>query len=224
MFSRNTNTMRTFLMLTLTVVLFSCQKEELTIVEAETETSFLSDAQLTGLVKSVASHDGSYDDVIDQSSCFSINFPYQIYLNGELLAINGINDLLGIKSEDSVEMVYPFTITFANYLEATIPAEKEFTNFISRCEEGLMYNDRITCVDFSYPVRISVYNTATSNFETLIFNHDKETFTEIELMDAGTLANIQFPIQLQFADGTYRTIESNEQLKIQILELLPICE
>ena len=87
-----------YLLVFTALFLLGCQKEKLEIIEApDEEASFLFDQQLTSLLKSVASHDGSFDDVIDNSSCFSIDLPYQIALNGETHNVNTIDDLLPIK-------------------------------------------------------------------------------------------------------------------------------
>ena len=216
--------MRKLLMLLIVFAVFSCQKEELTITQDESESSFLADRQLTGMVKSVASHDGSFDDIIDRSPCFSINFPYQILLNGYLYEVNSVNDLLPITKHDFVVPIFPLNITFANYLETEVATQEAFNSVIEDCQTGLLYNDRITCVDFNYPVKVAIYNSATSDFETMTFNHDKETFTEIELMTQNTLASINYPITLMLEYGDSRVINSNEELKQLIMSVIPDCE
>ncbi|MEL6811505.1 MAG: hypothetical protein AAFP76_09240 [Bacteroidota bacterium] len=216
--------MKKYWILLLCMGLFSCQKEELTIVEENQESSFLADAQLTRLMQSVTSHDGSFDDIIDQSSCFSINFPYQILLNGESHNVNSVNDLLAISSQDIIEPVFPLTITTGDYVEEPIQSMAVFEEFITRCANGTLYNDRITCIDFTYPVRISVYNTENNDFETIMFTHDKETFTRIDLFESGVLASIDYPIELRVQDTTALNISSNNELKASIMQMVPLCQ
>lgn len=216
--------MRKFLIILSALAFLSCQKEELTITQDESETSFLADRQLTGMVKSVASHDGTFDDLVDQSSCFSINFPYQILLNGYVYDVNSINDLMPLTKYDFIVPIYPFNITFGNYQETEVVTQEGFYTLVDQCNNGGLYDERITCVDFTYPLSVSIYNRATSDFETMTFNHDKETFTEIELFETGTLASINYPITLHLEDGTNRVISSNEELKQEIMLLIPVCE
>ena len=69
------------LMFSLTVF-FSCQKEELSVQEAQIEEQQANalNAQLMGLIQTVASHDGAFDDVIDNSACLALNFHIPVSL------------------------------------------------------------------------------------------------------------------------------------------------
>lgn len=216
--------MKHYLLGCLLIIVCSCQKEELTIVQGNQETSFLADAQLTRLMQSVASHDGSFDDIVDQSHCFSINFPYEILLNGKTHIIQSVDDLLAIDASDTVEPVFPLTITYANYIETEVVTPKIFENNIVQCLNGFLYDEVINCVDFSYPVSISLYYQDNSEYETVVFSNDKETFLGIDLFESGTLATINYPIQVQMIDGSQIDIESNDELKLRILQMIPVCE
>lgn len=215
--------MKKYLFFILTLVAISCQKEELTVVQEQEETSFLADSQLVGLIKSVSSHDGSFDDLVDQSSCFSINFPYELLLNGELVVITSINDLLAIKPMDDVVLVFPIAITTANYIELEVADQATFNNYAFSCATGLMYDDRITCLDFNYPISLSLYNPDEATFKTIIYNHDKETFEGLELFEEGTIATIKFPVSVKMLDGTTINLQSNQELKSRILQMLNVC-
>jgi len=216
--------MKKILLLILGLSILSCQQEELTVIEGQEEASLLDDGQLTGLIKSVSSHDGSYDDIVDSSPCFSIDFPYQIIVNGEQHNVNSISDLAGFKEDDAIEPVFPVDITFANYLQDSINSMNELQDYIDRCASGVMYNDRIVCVDFIYPVELSVYDPVTSDFGVISLQHDKQTFTTIEQMDVGMRVSIRFPLTLQHTDGTSMEISGNGDLKQTILDMLPGCK
>lgn len=216
--------MKKFAFLLIFLLGLSCQKEELTIIDEQEEVSFLEDGQLTNLIKSVASHDGSYDDLVDRSPCFSIDFPYQVIVNGKGYAINSISDLAILNKGDDIMPVFPIEITFANYIEADVPNVEVFQEFIDRCADGSMYNDRITCIDFAYPIDISVFDPVNSDFGIISFEHDKQTFTGVEEMDPLMIASIRFPILLVLDNGTRIQIADNQDLKSSILDLLPGCE
>jgi hypothetical protein len=190
----------------------------------DTFNSFLQDTQLTKLMQAVASHDGSFDDFIDQSSCFSIKFPYEIQFNGETYTVKSENDIFTIDAYDMVKPVFPLTIVFADYIELEVTTPKDFETYKSQCLKGLFYDDGIYCVDLTYPVRISIYNTDNSDYQTVVFNHDKEVFLGIGLFDSGTLASINYPIRVQMIDGTQWVIESDEELKSRILQMIPLCQ
>jgi len=215
--------MKNIVLLALILMTFSCQKEELTVVQNQEDTSFVADTQLMGLIKSVASHDGTFDDLVDQSSCFSINFPYDIFLNGKQMSISSINDLLIIKPYDEVVPVFPITITTANYIDFDIENQTVFNDYAFSCANGLMYDDRITCLDFNYPVTVSLYDRDETSFETITYNHDKETFEGMDLFEEGVIATINFPVTVKMLDGTNAVIQSNAELKSRILQMLNIC-
>jgi hypothetical protein len=216
--------MKNIFLFALILLTAACQKEEFTVVEGQEEASFLADGQLTGLIQSVAAHDGSFDDIVDQSPCFSINFPYQVTFKGTVYTINSVADLSIFKEGDVVEPVFPIEISFANYQKDRIASSQAFTEYIQKCEDGLMYNDRITCVDFVYPIDVSVYDPVNSDFDLISFQHDKQTFTTIDDMDRIMIASIRFPIQLITDNGTRMEIAGNEDLKATILGMLPLCD
>ena len=209
----------------LVCVFASCQKEEFRVVEEEnTETSFLQDRILTQLITSVSSHDGSFDDVVDRSSCFSIQFPYSVYQGDDLIEINSENDLSLLNENATIIPVFPITITLATYDELEVPTETAFNNFIALCADGTMFNDRIVCIDFSYPIAFSMFHPTDSSFETIVLNHDRDVFIEIENFEGTEIVNLQYPISLIYLDGTSASINNNTELKEVIIELLPVCD
>jgi len=197
----------------LVFILCACQKESLTVKETPEETSFLKDAQLVTLMQSVASHDGRFDNAVDKADCFSIDFPYRILLNGASHEINAINDLLIIDPSDTVSPVFPINITFANYVGTTVSSEENLQILIDRCLQGILYNDRITCVDFVYPVYVAVFDLGSSDFETISFDHDKDTFLTLTEFASDALASIHFPVQMITSEENIITISSNKMLK-----------
>jgi len=208
----------------LSTLLFSCQKEEFRIVEEEnTEASILEDQILTNLITSVSSHDGSFDDVVDRSPCFSIQFPYSVYQGDVLIEINSEEDLTMLNDNAEITPVFPLSITLATYDELDVPTETAFNNYIAMCANGEMFNDRIVCIDFSYPISISMFLPADSTFETIVLNHDRDVFTEIESFEGTEVVNLQYPITLLYLDGTSTSINSNDELKAVILEMIPVC-
>ncbi len=209
--------------LLLLVVIWSCQKEEFTIVEDQEQKSFLGDSLLKGLLQSVASHDGSFDDLIDASSCFSIGFPYEIVKDGRKHLISSINDLTWITEMDVVEPVFPMDISFANYTKTVVMNTADLQELKNGCANGQFFDDRITCVDFIYPLSLAVYNTGDSSFETIILDHDKTTFLTIQNFEENTLASINYPIEIKINDDVILTVSSDEQLKSQILNSIPLC-
>lgn len=216
--------MKNFLMLLLLIILASCQKEELTIVESQEENSFLQDLQLTNLIKAVASHDGSFDDIVDRSSCFSINFPYQVNYNNEVISINSINDLNYLDPNISVRPIMPISISLADYSEVAINSLDTYFEYINKCELGELYNNRIVCTDFIYPIEIATFDKDSNIFETLTIGHDKDNFTSISSFENNILASFNFPIVLFDENGNSTSIIDNQKLKSFLQTIAAACD
>lgn len=211
-----------FLMLLL--MLLGCQKEELKIVEGQDEESFINDSALTSLLVAVVSHDATFDDVVDKSSCFSIDFPYVCRYRGHAYPVTGPDDLAPFDAEDDLVPEFPINITFADHSKGVIPDYDTFLKMASRCANGEFYDNIINCVDIVYPVSIALYDPDTSDFRTISFQHDKETFESIVALEENTIATINYPIEIKLENDVVITINSNDILKSEILDILPFCE
>ena len=72
-------------------ILVSCYDDDSQVVES-VDTAHRS-SELTTMIKSMSLHNASYDDHIDNTSCFSLVFPYQINVNSTSTTITSIQDL-----------------------------------------------------------------------------------------------------------------------------------
>lgn len=215
--------MRYLMVLICAVVLNSCQKEEYKVVENQEESSFLLDAQLSAYIKSVASHDGSFDDRVDSAPCFSINFPYGLWIDSVQHQMISSKDLTIIGADAQVVPQFPITITVADYVELDVENLSEFQQYIINCHSGQLYDDIITCIDFNYPISISLYDAENNYFETLVLQHDWDTFNALETIDPDRLVAINYPITLKINGEITRRVFSNEDLKNEILQIIAIC-
>ncbi len=207
------------------LLIVSCQQEETAVVENQDEGPQLSqDDQLLHLIKTIATHDGTFDDVVDRSSCFSIDFPYICNANGKKYPVTRAEDLLPFDMYDELIPEFPINVTFANYAQMEVQNFSAFKQLMAQCANGELFDERITCVDLDYPVDLSVYDTVTTDFQTITFEHDMDTFTGIELLEENWVANISYPIVIMLDSGEHVAITSNEQLKFLILAYTPLCD
>ena len=71
------------LLLTGALWLGSCQEEfEEVNTSNTTGASFKATSETALLIENTSSHDGSFDNIVDGSSCFALNFPYTVNVNG----------------------------------------------------------------------------------------------------------------------------------------------
>lgn len=218
--------MKRLIALFILIVLGSCQKEELTVVQEQDDQNAIAslDLQLQQLIQSVTSHDGSFDDVVDGSACFSINFPYEVFFEGEPYAVNSLQDLAPFDSSDILVPIFPIEVTHGDYRSETVTSFEFFLTLQDRCQAGSLYDDGIYCLDMAYPMEIALYDSQNVNFETITLDHDQLTFQTLGTLSSEIIAEINYPIDILLNDGTYQAVSSNEDLKDLIIQARAACQ
>ena len=166
---------------------FSCQEEANEETPPNQEETIAGDSTLANLMRSTASNDGTVDNIMDDSDCFTVNLPVTIIANGITLTIESLDDLGLIEiifeqnanDEDDIEFLFPITIILNDYTEVNIESLEELETFIENCVSN---EEVIECVDFVYPITFSIYNT---NFQVI------DTVDELEILIIGTGADMQ---------------------------------
>ena len=208
----------------LALLMISCQQESLVVEEDTGESDFVLDPELSSLMLSVSAHDGTFDDLIDRAGCFSVEFPYTIIYNGETLVINAVEDLLDLDAYRDLEILFPITITYANYETETLNSLSGLIQAINSCASNETFLTSIRCVDFVYPIRIATFNSETNQFNTLFIDHDEQNFTTINAFLEQQQAEIQFPIALRLSNNEVLEINNSEELKQIIYANAQGCE
>lgn len=218
--------MKRLIALFILIVLGSCQKEELTVVQEQDDQNAIAslDLQLQSLIQSVTSHDGSFDDVVDESACFSINFPYEVFFEGEPYKVNSLQDLAPFDSSDILVPIFPIEVTHGDYRPETVSSFEYFLTLQGRCQAGSLYDDGIYCLDMAYPMEIALYDSQNVNFETITLDHDQLTFQTLGELSSEIIAEINYPIDLLLNDGSYQAVSSNEDLKDLIIQARAACQ
>ncbi len=204
--------MKLYIAILLAFLTISCQKESLVLDETPSENDLVENVVLNKTVLSVAAHDGSFDDIIDDAGCFSVKFPYSIWYQGELLEILSINDLLVIEPNNSISYQFPISITFSNYIEVQISSENELTAAQASCASNQLFQESIRCLDFVYPIKIALYDIDTATFKTIIINHDRENFQSVSTLIAEQKASLNFPMSIRNHEGMLSQVTSVNEL------------
>lgn len=215
--------MKWILPLCLAIVFVSCQKEELKITENPFDSSILDDQELASLVRSVTSHDGSFDDQIDSANCFSLKFPYALWVNGVQHSMTSPEDFAEIPPGAAVQPEFPIILSMSNYTEVEIPSLEVLYDYVVGCHSGVFYDEIITCVDFQYPIELSMFDSGTSDFETITLQHDWDVYSTIQSLSPSMLVTIKYPIGLVLNNGDVVEVDSNQELKNQILRIVAAC-
>ncbi|MEN8248119.1 MAG: hypothetical protein ABFS32_04250, partial [Bacteroidota bacterium] len=203
------------------VLLFSaCQFEEVIVKNPENEGAIGARSSLAGLVLQTTMNDGSQDNIIDNSSCISIQLPVTVLVNGITVQVDSTDDFLKIERifddlEDDIDTLtinFPITVIQADFTEVTVNSEDEMKELIEGCIEGGEDPD-IECIDFVYPINVSFYDSANQITDVFTLNNDENFYDLIESMDENVLISIEFPITVIVSDSIEIGVNSNLELE-----------
>jgi len=201
------------------ILLISCQKEEKELVDLS-EDAIDRESVLAKTMEKVVISDGSFDNVVDKSDCYSINIPYRILHNGQERMIMKQEDYSSIHSTDDVQILFPIKITFHDYAERQVSSKTELESFSLTCNTVV---DDIECIDFVYPIKISLFNTVTNKFSTTEVGHDKQLFQLMTNLDQNNKIAIRYPIALRQFNGINVGAGHNKELLERILKVATSC-
>ena len=198
----------------------ACQEEfeEVNTSDAQEE-SFQATSSTAKLMEKTAFRDGSFDNIVDGSSCFALNFPYSVNVNGLDITVDSKEDLELIEEifdefdddEDVLEILFPITITLADYTEITINNREELIELARQCIEG-GDDDDIECIDFVYPITLFTFDINKQQTGRVTVNSDRELRLFFKELDDDDFVSIDFPITLVKFDGTEIRVNSNAEL------------
>ncbi len=204
----------------------ACQDEfeEVNTSDAQEE-SFQATSSTAQLMEKTAFRDGSFDNIVDGASCFALNFPYTVNVNGLDIIVDSEEDLELIEEifdefeddEDVLEIFFPITITLADYSEIVIDNEDELIELARQCVEG-GGDDDIECIDFVYPITLFTFDVNNQQTGRVTVNSDRELRLFFKELDDDDLVSIDYPITLIKFDGTEIQVGSNAEL-VAALEL-----
>ncbi|WP_420379287.1 hypothetical protein [Gilvibacter sp.] len=226
------------LKLTLSLILLSgifftsCRTEESEIINPSIEETLEANSTIAGLMQRVSLSDGSLDNIIDSANCFTINLPVTVIVNGIEVTVNTeadyelIEDILDESDDDTdtVEIVFPITVTLADYTEVTLNSIEEFLALAITCPDEDEDDDDIECLDFVYPITATIFNPVTEELETIVIENDEQMYAFLEMIEDSDVVTVEFPISVILADGTTVVIEDLEELEAVIEEAEDSCD
>lgn len=84
--------------------------------------------------------------------------------------------------------------------------------------DGVDGNEFISCLDFVYPISISLYNMETEQIDTIVFNNDQELYLFFSNMNEYDLVTIDYPINVIVNNADIEEVTTDEQLAAFISE------
>lgn len=204
------------LLITISLFTVSCQKEKTVVRNPPPEQTIDAGSNLVNLMREMAENDGTVDNIIDETSCSSIQFPFTVIAGGIEVTIDSIEDLLIIQQlfddangDIDIEILFPITIVLPDYSTIVIENQEAFDLFIASCDPSP--NE---CVDFVYPISFSVFNLEFELIDTVVIENDFELFFFLQDLNdnSGNIVSLNFPVSLNYDNGT--TIEVNTNIEL----------
>lgn len=225
-------TIYVFLSLALMVFMASCRTEDDLAIDPPAEEAIEANSQVANLMSNVVSNDGSLDNIIDNASCLSIQFPVTVTVNGVTLQINNEDDLDDIEDlfeefdddDDNIVISYPIIIVFSDFSTLEINSDDELEDFAEDCLDDDFDDDDIECIDFQYPITASAFNQNNELILTITINNDFEMYNFIDDLDDYAAVTIDFPITVILADGTTQVVNSIQELAVAIEDADDTCD
>ena len=211
----------------------SCQDEVTEITPTEESEALTAESELTGLMFSTSIMDGSADNIIDNASCTSVKLPITVKVNGVEIIIDSREDFKVIEAifnqfeddDDKLEIIFPITIILSDHEEIVLNNREELEELIEDCRGENEEDDDIECIDFQYPISFSVFNTDFQIIDVVTIENDRQLYRFLKrVKNAEVIASLNFPITLEYADGTTVEVNNNEELARTIKEAKDVCD
>jgi hypothetical protein len=210
----------------------ACQDEVTEVDDPNAQETMVPNSGLTSLMSRTTANFGAADDILDGTSCFSVELPVTIVISDINIVIeteadvDQLEDLLEElnNDQDFLDFVFPITLIFSDYSELVIENEDQLESFISDCEED---DDVIDCVDFVYPISVSVFNSQFVITETIVIENDEVLYAfieDLETNDNDLIVSLNYPVTLEYANGEILQVNSNEELSEAIESAEDVCD
>jgi len=199
----------------------ACQDEVSDIINPNEQEAIASNSALATLMGRTTANFGGADNILDGSSCFSVEMPVTIVVSDITIIIETEDDLEQLEDlfedliddEDFLDFVFPITIIFSDYSELVIENEDELESFINECNDD--EDDSIECVDFVYPISFSVFNSEFNLIDTVIIQNDEALYAfldDLEDDENALIVSLNYPVTLEYANGETIEVTNNQEL------------
>jgi len=211
----------------------ACQNEVLEETPQNQGEIITPNSNLTNMMRNTSAHNGSADNILDNSNCFAVNLPVTIVANGITLTIETLDDLSLIEAifdasgtdDDALDFLFPITIILNNYTEVVIESEDQLEDFIDICLDD---DDVIECANFVFPISFSIYNTDFQVIETVVITNDYQLYVFLENLDDDDdetqLVSLNFPVSISYVNGETIQVFNNQELENAINAAEQYCD
>ncbi len=206
------------------VLFISCQKESIEINSDSNNIQNLKpNTTLANLVLRVSQNPTSQDNIVDGSSCFSVQLPVTVIVNSQQITVTAQTDYQAVlnainafaNDDDLVNFVYPISIKFQDFTTKVISNSNQLDDVFDQCDEDDNL-DELDCVSINYPITINVYDTNNQVSNTITILNKSQLFNFIKSLSSTTIVAINYPISFVNSNGQTIIINNNSELESAI--------
>ncbi|MEZ4811472.1 MAG: hypothetical protein R2819_14025 [Allomuricauda sp.] len=209
----------------------ACQSEFEEINGGDQQETIKASSSTATLIEETCSHDGSFDNIVDGASCFAVQFPYTVEVNGIEITIDSREDLHAIEEifdefdtdDDILDILFPITITLADFTEIVIENKDQLRELAADCLEG-GEDDDIECIDFVYPITLYTFDINNQQTGEVHVESDEQLRKFFNELEDNDLISIDFPLTLKKYDGTEIVVNSNAELAMALSNAKDECD
>ena len=111
-----------------------------------------------------------------------------------------------------------------DFSEVIVNNYAELNQNAANCNGENEVDDDIECLDFEYPIGMSIFNTNNELIETISIQNDNALYNFIENIDSNDIVVVSFPITVIVFDGTQITINDLNELETTINNFSDSCD
>ena len=218
-------------LVTLALNFTACQSEFEEINGSSDQETITANSSTAVLIEKTSSNDGSFDNIVDGASCFAVQFPYTVEVNGIEITLDSREDLDTIEDifdeldddEDILDILFPITITLADFSQIVIENKEQLIEMAEDCLEG-GDDDDIECIDFVYPITVYTFDINEQQTGEVNIEGDEQLRKFFDELEDDDLISLDFPLTLKKYDGTEVVVSSNAELAIALENAKDECD
>ena len=214
----------------LLLIFFSCQQEELILVENVSDSNLSSDDPLTKLFLQITQNPTGFDNILDNSSCFRTRLPVTIVVNGQNLTIStaaNFSQITNIQNNfpgnDVVNLVFPIVIEFQNYEKQNIANLAQLNAVRNNCSVRNNGFDELACIRFNFPLSLRVFDSNVRQNNVQVFANNTNLFNFIDNLSSTTIYELRFPVSMTDSNNQTVVFNSNKALEKFIEDQIDDC-
>ncbi|WP_348810554.1 hypothetical protein [Flavobacterium maritimum] len=220
-----------YLLMSFVAILFiSCQSEETVIIQDTTQ-NLTAASPLTDLISRVSQNPTSKDNVLDNSSCFTVQLPVVVIVNGTQMTVSDQNDYITVQDaldafsddDDIVNFVFPITIQYQNFNTQLIADSDQLEEVMNNCDEDDGF-DEIDCINLNYPIKIDIYDSNNQIANTISIQNDTDLYNFLENIESDAFISINYPVSVTDANGQNVVITNNSDFEDSIEDAIKDCD